>query len=264
MGSLARRKAQRREGAVMMVVLMVLMVATASAAVAIRSTQSEIQSAGQNRLAVQAHYASEAAMTSMFAYIDKLGPSLCEFWTNASSDPDPPTMVKYGEPEILPTSRRFASRAWAANLAGIQNPALERAPLSNAVASPNSGSGGSGASSGGGGSSGSSGSDLLGSFGPRQAYGLPAAADAFAVDFTDCFEAPASMNPGAQLNGQQPTEKRFFCTLTAHARLQLSSAAHPRVWTFGAVEYQQDPSARGHDSRATILTPSINPLCQQN
>lgn len=259
-----RRRAQRREGAVMMVVLLVLMVATASAAVSIRATQSEIQSAGQNRLAVQAHYASEAAMTSMFAYVDALGPAqLCDFWSNASRL-DPPVMAKYGEPEIAPASRRFASRAWAANLAGIQNPNLERPVLSNAVASPNSGSGGTGASGGGGGSSGSSGSDILGSFGPRQAYGLAARADdAFAIDFTDCFEAPASMNAGAQLNGQ-PTEKRFFCTLTAHARMQMSSSVGTRVWTFGSVEYRQDPVVRGHDSRATILTPPISPLCQQN
>jgi hypothetical protein len=260
----ARRQAQRREGAVMMVVLLVLMVATASAAVSIRSTQSEIQSAGQNRLAVQSQYASEAAMNSMFAYIDKLGPQLCQVWLFANAQPQPPPMVMYGEPDIDPASRRNAARTWAYNLSGMQDPVLdERPPLSNAVPNPNSG--GTGASSGGGGSSGSSGNDLLGSFGPRQAYGLPPRADdAFAIDFTDCIEAPGSMNAGAQLNGP-PTEKRYFCTLTAHARLQTSGAASTRVWKFGSVEYRQDPFIRGHDSRATILTPAISPsLCVPN
>jgi hypothetical protein len=257
-GLVARRRAQRREGAVMMVVLLILMVATASAALSIRTTQSEIQSAGQNRLAVQSHYASEAAMVSMFSYIDALGSAqLCDFWANAATLPTP-EMVAYGEPEII-GSRRFASRAWASNLAGIQDPNTDHPVLSNAVATnPNSGSGGSG------GAGGSTGSDKLGSFGPRQAYGLPPRADdAFAIDFTDCFEAPGSMNAGAQLNGQ-PTEKRFFCTLTAHARIQMAAAVGSRVWTFGTVEYRQDPLLRAHDSRATILTPPISPLCQQN
>jgi hypothetical protein len=257
----ARRRAQRREGAVMMVVLLVLMVATASAAVSIRSTQSEIQSAGQNRLAVQSQHASEAAMNSMFAYVDKLGPQLCQLWDYANSQLPPP-MAMYGEPEIDSASRRNAARTWAFNLAGLQDPVRDERPaLSNAMLSPNSG--GTGASSGGGGSGGSSSDDLLGSFGPRQAYGLPPRADdAFAIDFTDCLEAPASMNAGSQLNGPR-TEMRYFCTLTAHARLQTSSAASTRVWTFGSVEYRQDPLVRGHDSRATILTPAISlSLCR--
>jgi hypothetical protein len=257
-GLLLERRAQRREGAVMMVVLLVLMVATASAAVAIRSTQTEIHSAGQNRLAVQSHYAADAAMNSMFAYIDRLGPQqLCDFWREAYGMVEPPKMAMYGEPEIGSTQRRNVARAWAGHLAGIQDPLLGEGPaLSNAVANPGSGTGG------GGGGGGSSGSDLLGSFGPRQAYGLPEAKDAFAVDFTDCIKAPGSMNAGSQLNGPA-TEERFFCTLTAHARLQTSSAASTRVWTFGAVAYTQDPLVRAHDSRATVLTPPINPtLCK--
>jgi len=248
----------------MMIVLLVLMVATASAAVSIRSTQSEIQSAGQNRLAVQSQYASEAAMNSMFAYLDKLGPELCEVWRFANAQPDPPPMLMYGEPEIDSASRRNAARVWAYNLAGLQDPVNHEGPaLSNAVANPSSG--GSGASSGGGGSSGSTGSDLLGSFGPRQAYGLPPRADdAFAIDFTDCLKAPAAMNAGAQLNGPA-LEERYFCTLTAHARLQTASAASTRVWKFGSVEYRQDPLVRGHDSRATIPAPAISPsLCRSN
>jgi hypothetical protein len=260
--ALVSRRAQRREGAVMMVVLLVLMVATASAAVSIRSTQSEIQSAGQNRLAAQSHYASEAAMNSVFAYVDRIDKDLWCVWQKANAAPAP-TMVVYGEPEFGGASRRNVARVWAANVAGIQDPLLdERAALSNAQPSPNSGSGGTAASSGGGGTSGSSGSDLLGSFGPRQAYGVPSGDDAFAVDFTDCSPAPAAMNPGGQLNGPSgsPTEQRYFCTLTAHARLQTEGAASTRAWTFGSVEYKQDRSVRVHDARATILTPALTPI----
>ena len=64
---------RRREGAVMLVVMLILMIATASAAISVHTTQSELQAAGEERIALQSRYASEAAMMSTISMIDMLG-----------------------------------------------------------------------------------------------------------------------------------------------------------------------------------------------
>src|SRR5690349_7281006 len=58
----SRRARRQREGAVMLVVMLFLMIATASAAISVRSTQSELESAGQDRIAHQTRSSAEAAM----------------------------------------------------------------------------------------------------------------------------------------------------------------------------------------------------------
>ena len=124
-------------------------------------------------------------------------------------------------------------------------------------ASGGSGGGGSGGSSGSGGGSSGIPIDTLGSFGPRQAYGLPP--EGYVVDVTDCAIAPSGHTPGAPVGGGAGSLKivQFYCVLTARAHIQLSGAAAARNWTFGSFTYAQDPYTSEHDSRATILTPQM-------
>jgi hypothetical protein len=258
-----RRRARahaRREGAVMLVVMLILMLATASAAVSVHTTQSELQAAGEERIALQSRYASEAAMMSTISMIDMLGDSgqWLDVWREWNKLPAP-QMYRYAEPEIDPGNRHQAMRTSLGQETRLQT-STEIAPL-NGPQSASGGSGGGGGSGGSGGTGGSSGSgvplDTLGSFGPRQAYGLPP--EGYVVDVTDCAIAPAGHTPGAPVGGGTGSLKvvQFYCVLTARAHIQLPGAAAVRNWTFGAFTYAQDPYTSEHDSRATILTPQM-------
>ncbi len=246
----AARENDRREGAVMLVVMLILMVATASAAVAVHTTQSELHAAGQDRMALQARYVSEAAIVTTTAWVDRAGFSgdllkIWLRWQNAA----PPDLTVFGEAPLLASDRHYAARTHEAEQIELLT-ANEVAPLS--LPSANAGIGTPVDPAG------------LGSFGPRQAYVLPQDATSgqfigYVVDLTDCIPAPTASTPGNQLNstsgGLVPVQ--FYCVLTAHGRLALPGAPSTRKWTFGAAVYNQDEFASAHDSRATLLTPTM-------
>ena len=255
-----RRRARgraRREGAVMLVVMLILMIATASAAISIHTTQSELQSAGEERIALQSRYASEAAMMTTIAYIDKLGDDtggtafamMWKLWQQQQ----PPKMYEYAEPEVDPGNRHSAIRV-TMPMEMAKQQTTEIAPLSGPV----SGTGGGGGGGGGSGGGGSQPLDTLGSFGPRQAYGVSSIG--YVVDINECQAAPSGLTPGELSGGgNKPgqTSQNFICTLTVHTQVQLPGATASRGWRYGAFTYQQDPFASEHDSRATILTPPV-------
>jgi type II secretory pathway pseudopilin PulG len=236
-----RRRARRQqEGAVMLVVMLILMIATASAAVSIRSTQAEIQAAGQERLGTQARLAAEAALTSTISYIDMLGEAqrMRDLWTKADPN-NPPQMYRFGQPNLTPGTDMQAARIWARDLKDVRQ-SYEVAALSNASTQ--------------------TGADLLGSFGPRQSYSLVAdnGEATTSVDMTDCRLAPSGSIAGTEVEGGSTTKnlpRQYNCVLTARARIHLATSTQVRSWAFGGVTYAQDPYERGHDSCATILTP---------
>src|SRR5207249_786371 len=101
-------------------------------------------------------------------------------------------------------------------------------------------------------------SDPMGSFGPRQAYGPPPAMGYYVVDMTDCVLAPTDM-AGMDLGAGSGNLKYqpFYCVLTARTRISVPTLdgqgnAVQRVWAYGSsnVQYQQDPYAAMHESRA--------------
>lgn len=246
----------------MLVVMLILMVATVSAAVSVRTTQAELHAAGQDRLAMQTAYVSEAAIMTTTAYVDKIGDEggFLDLWTYWQGQ-GAPTMQEYGEPALTTDTRHNAVRlSQTEELKGQQT--NEVPPLSNAVAATGTGGGGTG---GGGSGSGGGGAPVdptgVGSFGPNQAYGLVSSAGyaGYVVDLTDCVPAPAALSPGTQIGGQQTLKpQQFYCVLTARGRLQLNGAtSSTRTWTFGASTYTQDAFMTSHDSRATIITPTM-------
>jgi hypothetical protein len=259
-----RRKHARDEGAVMLVVMLILMIATAGAAVSVHTTQSELQAAGQDRLALQTAYLSEAAIMTTTAWIDKIGngSSWQKVWDGWGAQP-PPDMAAYGEPAIdvsdLNAYRHHASRTAATDQMFSQDPTIEFPPVTESGAS---GSGGGGGGSGGATTNFSDASGL-GSFGPRQAFGLDSAGGigpvGYVVDITDCFKAPSTFSPGNVVGGGPGlTPHQFYCVLTAHGRIQLPTAdRRAREWTFGGAVYSQDMFMSAHDSRATILSPEV-------
>jgi len=244
-----------------LVVMLIILVATASAAVAVHTTQSELHAAGQDRLALQTRYVSETAMMTTVSWIDLLGDDLQGVFDRWSTRPAP-DMTRYGELPLTIDTRHLALRTFEieqTTTGGTGNtPVFMQAPISL----PSAGTGGSGGGSGG--SSAPSDPDSIGSFGPRQAYGFPSdpASGSFvgyAVDMNDCVTAPPAYTPGVPIghSNDGTVPRQLYCTLTARGRVVLPGAAAQRQWSFGASIYNQDPFACAQDSRATILTPTI-------
>jgi hypothetical protein len=222
----------------MLVVMLILLVATASAAVSVQTTQSELHAAGHDRMALQARYAAEAALLATTTWIDDLGSSSKweGLWNDEQSKP-PPIMNAFGEPNIPSIAdRHFAIRLTqeqqepqhAGEMVSIGPPGVitDPAPV-----------------------------DLLGSFGPNQAY----QPTPFAVDLTDCVPAPAALTPGQPVTSSGPTFVQYYCTLTAHGRVQINGAASglARAWVYDSVTFTQDAFMAAHDVRAMVLLPEV-------
>jgi hypothetical protein len=91
------RNRRSREGAAMLVVLMILMVATATAAMAVQSTNMELRSAGYQRREAQTKYVSEAGLVTALGKVDGL--SLEKIYTVINSS-GPQVMGVFNEPEM--------------------------------------------------------------------------------------------------------------------------------------------------------------------
>ena len=222
----------------MLVIMLILMIATASAAVSVQTSQSELHAAGEARIAMQAHYASEAAIMSTVAWVDDIGDregAFTQLWRDGQSAAVP-NMDRFAEPAIpAGTGRRYAMRVTQMGQLRQFDAAVEMPPLGvrdTAATIP----------------------DLYGSFGPRQVY----QPTPFTVDITDCAEAPLALTPGMPHGNGTPPFKQYTCSFTARTRIQLPVlAANQRSWSFGTANYVQDPFMSKHDSRAIILTPAI-------
>lgn len=68
-----RQRAEKREGAAMLMVLMVLLMTTATATFAIHATTMELRSAGHARTAMQTQYVAEGGAYAALAYMDATG-----------------------------------------------------------------------------------------------------------------------------------------------------------------------------------------------
>jgi hypothetical protein len=239
----------------MMVVLLILMVATASAAVSIQTTQSELRAAGHERVGMQAHYASEAAMIGTVAWIDMLGESGQFLEVLDTFDGLPLSdlaLQQFGEPDYRAdgSTRHHASRSSMRLQIALQAdttfacPTTCLPPLTRA---------------------GDASGDAVGSFGPRQAYQAALNDNGnvdYAVDINDCMEAPSAAVPGAPLGGGQGSVRivQFYCVLTARGRVHLDFASEDDrpIRTWGSTfSYEQARFTSAHDSRATILTPQM-------
>jgi hypothetical protein len=251
-----RARAERQEGAVMLVVMLILLVVTAGAAVSVHTTQSELQAAGQERMALQTQYVAESAIMTTTAYIDQIGNGIemQQLWAKSNAPAPPPDMTDYGEPSVNPNNRHHAMRIRGSQALAYHEGAGPQVPAVTQPAPPMQGGGAVDQSAA-----------LfvdpqgLGSFGPRQAYGLAREATStigFVVDVTDCMKAPAVLTPGAQIGGAV-AEAQYNCVLTARGRVQLPGASVTRAWTFGAATYNQDMFMSAHDARATLLTPPV-------
>jgi hypothetical protein len=271
---LVRRRKRQREGAVMLVVLLIIMTATAAAMLALNTVHSELQASGQERVAQQTRNVADAAMVTTIAWINLLGGTgqWLRTWDSWRAS-GPPDMDNYPEPAIDPLlTTGFASRTTmgaqrALNIVGANEVGIvcDAAAGGSGSGGAGGGSAGTGGAGGGGGTTASNSNpcdssfdtaNTVGSFGPTQAYTLPANLG-YVVDITDCIRAPAALAPGSPLGGSSSYDViAFNCTVTAHGRLEIGGAS--RSWTYGATPgYTQRVFASAHDARAMIVTPEM-------
>jgi hypothetical protein len=238
--SARRRRARhrRQEGMALLVIMLIIVITTAAAAVSVQNTTAEMQAAGKERTLTQARYATEAAMQATLAWLDQVGNSgaFLNLWDTWQLLP-PPEMRPYtGGHQINPGSaRHHAARSLQTTQAMLPQVIAPVSSPNPALAIP----------------------DFTGSFGPSQPYAM----QPYVVDITDCFEAPASMTAGAQVNisASGVTPKQFFCTLTVRGRIEVINEGGAAVtWSLGTLNgVVQERSGASYDTRATILTPSM-------
>ncbi len=72
------RHPKKEQGAVMIVVMLVLLAATASAVFAVHTTSYELRASGFQRQSMQSKYGAEAALSSVFGYVNATDPRLLE------------------------------------------------------------------------------------------------------------------------------------------------------------------------------------------
>lgn len=114
--SLSRVRVARLEGpeagAAMLVVMLVLLVVTASATLAVYSTQFEIRATGQQRQAMQAQMVAEAGLVAATATIEMTGGARVLRWRMQRAPRPTPTWLSPEDPPLSPMnnqSERFLS-----------------------------------------------------------------------------------------------------------------------------------------------------------
>ena len=242
------RRAGKRseEGAVMLVVMLILLTATAMAVVSLQTTQFELRAAGYNRVALQTQYVSEACANTSIAWVDATsGDGSFIAQINSFHAPSlPPPMLKFGEPNIDPSTRRDANRTeW-----------LQQKRLTNVLMQPITKPGTTDGVT-----------DLVGTFGPRSTY-VPGTDDidhpgdtAYTTDLYDCRQLPNTVTAGSLVNylgsgAVHPVQ--YYCVITSHGRAFVPGAP-AKTWTLPDGNYVANRFSMGHDSRGTIVTPPI-------
>lgn len=231
----------------MMVVMLILLTATALAGVALQATEYELRSAGFGRSAVQTQYVSETAMVTTLSWVEALAldNQLVTEHLGPWNRRDPPKQFMFGEPEMLPTHRDDANRTtWLqqASLRPVTIPPLTVKDADN---------------------------DPVGTFGPRVAYhpGVdetdadvedPLVSD-YVVDMYDCQWLDGIGSPGSQVNqgGSGKIKiQNLYCVITSRGRSFLYGG-QTKTWNTGGGKYVVNRFALAHDSRGTLVSPSI-------
>ena len=250
----------------MLMVMLILLVATASAAVSVHSVQTELRAAGHNRQAIQTQYASEAALMTSIAWIDMASSSGNLTALANSQNALPITglrMFRFAQPEYE-TAKMRMNAMFLSSQQQANNRQVDEVQAMNAPQNPAAGSGGSGGSGG----IAALAPDLIGSFGPQQAYQPD---PNWQVHVNDCQDAAAggteagSIAAGVSSSTEGGTPKEWFCVVTSYGRTVLSGYGDPlnpvttpgedgHNWTIGANIYQSSKYSAAHDSRALIRT----------
>jgi hypothetical protein len=116
-GTYACRDRRSTQGAVMLVVLMIIMVATATATMAVQSTNFELRSSGYGRRETQTKYVSEAALSTALGTVESAGP---QFLIAALNKSDPPVMGNFNEPEL--DTGKGGYRIYSSDYSGLTPP----------------------------------------------------------------------------------------------------------------------------------------------
>lgn len=228
-----RRSAERREGAVMLVVMLFLFVATASAAVSVRATQAELESAGQDRLAHQARASADSAMNGTLTFLDQLTDA--QAWREAKErwqqNGTTPGMAAYCDAPVDPAFVGRSLRMFPESQTGLRD-GSGGPPLEN----PDVG-------------------ETVGSWGEeRHAYGFNDAREAYAVDFSDCVMVPGSVVNGRNL--ADPTGQPYSCAVTVRFKLRLRGNDSTYPWTLRGAQACSEPRfAFTNDVRTTVIVP---------
>jgi type II secretory pathway component PulK len=241
-----RTRKRSEEGAVMLVVMLILLTATAMAAVSLQTTQFELRAAGYNRAALQTQYVSEAGANTSIAWVDatSMDRSFLAHVASWNAQQYPPSMLRFGEPDIVPSNRLNANRTeWQ-----------QQRVLTNVIMPPITKPGSTDGTT-----------DLVGTFGPRSNY-VPGVDDtnhpgvtAYVVDLYDCRQLPNTGTAGSQVNqGGSGTlqQVQYYCVITSRGRAFVPGAP-TKTWTLPAGDFVVNRFTMGHDSRGTIVTPPI-------
>jgi hypothetical protein len=240
-----RRKRKRsEEGAVMLVVMLILLTATAMAAVSLQTTQFELRASGYNRAALQTQYVSEAGANTSIAWVDATSMDGSFLKHIASWSAAAPLMWEFGEPEVSPSNLTHANRTqWLQQqwLTTVTMPPITRPGSTQGT------------------------TDVVGTLGPRSNY-VPGEFDSqhvsetdYVVDMYDCRQLPNTSTAGSQVNlGGSGTlhQIQYYCVITSRGRAYVPGAPSKK-WTLPAHDYIVNRFTMGHDSRGTIVTPSI-------
>jgi len=249
-----RHHSRPHEGAVMMVVLLILMVATASATLSVRTTQTELRAAGHERTAMQARYAAEGAAVTTLAFLqirnDKSTlPALRAQFANIPAAQY--EMAQFGEPVLTAeTFNDFMRPTMALEMEEhTGDPALCPAP--EGCTPPLT------VGTGPGDGDGDGDGDAVGSVGSRQAY---QPASDYAVDVQDCIEIPATAVPGMPVGYEGPD--MLACNVVARGRLEIpgvEAAGLPtRDWNVPGETYNQSRHTVLEAARATVIIPAAD------
>jgi len=257
-----RKRAQKREGAIMLIVLLIVLTATTLAATSLQSTQYELRAAGYNRAALQTQYVSEAAAMTTLSWIDAT--AMDRSFLNHLNSWDPPgagatrpQMYRFGEPEILVANPARANRTqWEQQkaLTTVTTPPLTYTGY-------NSGSF----------------QDKLGSLGPRSPYvagmqmdGETTVTSNYVVDLYDCRLLSNTATSGYQVNEGGSGTMRYFqyyCVVTSRGRTYVPYPSTGKVpsktWKVRSegvdTSYTVNRFTMAHDSRGSIITPPMTP-----
>lgn len=265
-GTSTRRSRDSESGFVMLVVMMILLVATASAAVAIQTTQAELRAAGQERQAVQTRYVAEAGLMTTLAYLDLTASSadMISLKTQFEFPNAPPRMNVFAEPEYSfnTVTGKGGTRHGAFRLSSISQRAINvQATSEVGVITEPTGTGGSGGSGGSGGATNFV--DAYGSLGPGQAYSaVDEDSNTYVADVNDCIDVK---NATAGNEVQHAGSVVLHCTVTIRARtmLNLNDPTHAsslwHKWNMAgqAAAFIQNPFTTAHDMRASVTLPPM-------
>jgi hypothetical protein len=187
--SLRRRRAERERGAAMLVVMLVLLVVTATATMAVHSSQFEIRAAGQQRQAMQTRQVAISGVETVSSTIETRGGArMLEFQMNRAPQPLG-TRLSATEPPLAAVNNRNQRFVSSEFVVGGTMGVLETPANAASYA----------------------------------AFGRSAYEPHFIVDVNDAFDTPALLQgaaAGTRLDGNGSIRLQFLVTtLTSRGRM---------------------------------------------